>query len=286
MSQDQQQPYDSALKSLMGDEVAEILPKLLPESEYIDEQNIEIDRTTLRADLVYNINYRDKPHILNMELQTDADSDMVVRMLKYHVGLYDKHRKPVISMVIYPFETSIPESPFREESGKEILLTFHFRVLPLWKLDAQQFIRDHVVCMYTLLPAMKGANALILKQAIEEMKQRYKEPQLGHHLVRFRTILRRSTTLSEQDKQAIEKELHMYDSLLEQDPFAEEMKVKGEVRGLQRVVVNIIRRRFPNLEELAQQRVLQIMNPDDLDQLVVQISDASNEAAVRRLLNI
>ena len=153
MSQDQQQPYDSALKSLMGDEVAEILPKLLPESEYIDEQNIEIDRTTLRADLVYNIHYRDKPHILNMELQTDADSDMVVRMLKYHVGLYDKHRKPVLSMVIYPFETSIPESPFREESGEEALLTFQFRVLPLWKLDAQQFVQDHVVCMYTLLPA-------------------------------------------------------------------------------------------------------------------------------------
>src|SRR5205823_13217244 len=101
------------------------LPKLLPESEFIGEQNIEIDRTTLRADLVYNIEYRSKPHILNMELQTDEDKDMPIRMLKYHVGLYDKHRKPVISMVIYPFETSIPESPFREESGEEALLTFH-----------------------------------------------------------------------------------------------------------------------------------------------------------------
>jgi len=162
----------------MGDEVAEILPKLLPESEYISEQNIEIDRTTLRADLVYNIHYRDKPHILNMELQTGEDKDMPIRMLKYHIGLYEKHRKPVISMVIYPFETGIPESPFQEESAEEILLTFHFRVLPLWKLDAQQFMRDHVVCMYTLLPAMKGANAPMLEQAVEEMKQRYKEPQL------------------------------------------------------------------------------------------------------------
>ena len=58
MSQDQSQPYDRALKSLLGDEVAEILPNLLPESEFISEQNIEIDRTTLRADLVYNIQYR------------------------------------------------------------------------------------------------------------------------------------------------------------------------------------------------------------------------------------
>ena len=60
------QPYDSALKSLLGDEVAEILPNLLPGAEYLGEQNIEIDRTTLRADLVYNIRYRSKPHILNV----------------------------------------------------------------------------------------------------------------------------------------------------------------------------------------------------------------------------
>src|SRR5258707_411237 len=169
MSQDQSQPYDQALKSLLGDEVAEILPNLLPEAEFINEQNI--DRTTLRADLVYNIQYRGDPHVLNMELQTDTDNEMAIRMLKYHVGLYDKHRCPVISMVIYPFETSIPESPFREKSGEEVLLAFHYRVLPLWRMDAQQFVRDHVVCMYTLLPAMKGANAPLLLQAIEQMKQ-------------------------------------------------------------------------------------------------------------------
>jgi len=87
-----------------------------------------------------------------MELQTDIDTDMPIRMLKYHVGLYDKHRLPVISMVIYPFETSIPESPFLETSGGEDLLTFHYRVLPLWKLDAQQFVQRscsmHVYVVY------------------------------------------------------------------------------------------------------------------------------------------
>ena len=76
----------------MGDEVAQILPNLLPESEYISEENIEIDRTTLKADLVYNIKHKGQPRILNMELQTDADEEMPIRMLKYHVGLYDKHR--------------------------------------------------------------------------------------------------------------------------------------------------------------------------------------------------
>ena len=88
------QQYDSALKSLLGEEAAEIVPKILPESELVSEQNIEIDRTTLKADVVYNIKYKGEPHILNMELQTNEDADMHIRMLKYHVGLYDKHRLP------------------------------------------------------------------------------------------------------------------------------------------------------------------------------------------------
>ncbi len=298
MSQDQSQPYDRALKSLFGNEAAEILPNLLPGSAFIGEQNIEIDRTTLRADLVYNIQYRGNPHILNMELQTDTDNDMAIRMLRYHVGLLDKHRLPVISMVIYPFETSLPKSPFRETSGEEDILTFHYRILPLWKLDALQFVRDHVVCMYTLLPAMKGSNASLLLQAIKEMKHRYKETQLGQHLVRFRTILRRSKTISVQDKQEVEDHLHQFDSLLDKDPYIQEQKAleralgrnegiyEGRVQELQQMLIEVVEERFPSLVGLAQQRAKQTLRPEALRQLVKQMFAAPDEATARKHLNI
>src|SRR2546421_1190902 len=177
----QHQPYDSALKSLFGNEAAEILPNILPGSEFISEQNIENGRTTLKPDLVYNIQYGGKPHILNMELQTGADGDMALRLLKYHVGLYDKHRIPVISMVMYPFETSIPVSPFQEMSGKEVLLALYYKVLPLWRLEAHQIVRERVACMYKLLSAVKGGNAPPLFQAIEEKKKKYKKGEIRDH---------------------------------------------------------------------------------------------------------
>ena len=47
------QEFDHTLKALFGSEVADILPLLLPEAEYLGEQNIELDRTMLKADLVY-----------------------------------------------------------------------------------------------------------------------------------------------------------------------------------------------------------------------------------------
>jgi hypothetical protein len=289
------QPYDRALKSLMGDEAAEILPNLLPEAELVREENIEIDRTMLKADLVYNILYKGLPHILNMELQTDADSKMSLRMLKYHVGLLDKHDKPVISVILYPFETSLPEPPYREMSGEEALLTFHYKVVSLWKMEAEPFVRNHIVCMYTFLPAMKGVTAPMLIQAIEEMELRYAGYVLGSHLIRFRTILRRSKIVSAQDKQLVEKKMHTFDSLLDQDPYLQEQRVlertlgrnEGLTEGIQTMrdtIVEIVQRRFPTLVELAQKRVEHMQRLDQLKQLNVDLSTAPNQTSARRIL--
>ncbi len=85
-------------------------------------------------------------------------------------------------------------------SGNEVLLTLNYRVLALWKLEAQKFVQQQAICIYTLLPAMKGANASMLIQALHEMKEHYTRRQFGHHLIRFKRIVQRSKTLSEQDK--------------------------------------------------------------------------------------
>ena len=55
MQQKKLQEFDNTLKALFGNEVREILPRLVPGTEVVDDQNIEIDRTILKADLVYNI---------------------------------------------------------------------------------------------------------------------------------------------------------------------------------------------------------------------------------------
>lgn len=291
MSEQEVQPYDRALKSLFGDEAAEILPNLVPESEFLGEENIEIDRTTLKADLVYHILYKGQPHILNMELQTDEDSNMPHRMLKYHVGLLDKHSKPVLSVVLYPFETSLPKPPFREMSGEEALLTFHYRVVALWKMEAEAFVRNHIVCMYTFLPAMKGVTAPMLIEAIEGMEHRYKGQVLGSHLVRFRTILRRSKTVAAQASQIVERKLHAFDSLLDQDPYLQEQRAlertlgRNEgVQAFQDAVVEIVQRRFPTLVELTRRRVGHVQQIEVLKQLVVDISTARNQTEVRGIL--
>ena len=283
----QHQPYDHALKSLMGDQAAEIIPQLVPEAELVIEQNVEIKRELLRADLVYRIQYKGNPHILNLELQAGSDSEMAYRLLLYHVELHLEYKLPVISVVLYLFETSVPESPYKETSGDEELLILYYRVLALWTLDAREILQKHVIGMYTFLPAMKGANAALLIQAINEMGQRYKRPQLVRHLTRFRIILHRTKTLSGQDKQSVEDYMHQYqyDSLLDEDPEIQERIARGKVEALQEMVTMAVENKFPSLVELAQERVVLIEKLDALRQLVILILNAPDEATARWLLN-
>jgi hypothetical protein len=130
---DQQQPYDNILKSLLEGQEAQILPHLLDEEVvYLDTLTIEVMRTLLRTDRVYKVLYRGREHILHLEFETDGKNFMDSRLLDYHAYLYHKYHLPVISVIVYPFETTMAQSPLQELSGDEVILFFHFRVFPLW----------------------------------------------------------------------------------------------------------------------------------------------------------
>ena len=213
---------------------------------------------------------------------------MPARMLRYHVDLHLAYSLPVISVVLYLFETSIPTSPYREESRDEELLTMHYRVIALWTLDAQEYVERGIIGMYTFLPGMKGAKAPLLIQAIREMKERYTQSQLTRHLARFRIILRRSGMLSEEDKQRVEGYMQVYDSLIDQDPyFQQKLQQKAEeveIQTSQQMVLDAVEDRYLSLLGLAREKIVLIRRPDVLRLLVKQIYKAPDEKTARWLL--
>ncbi len=284
-NESQQQPYDRALKSLMEDHAAEMVPELVPGARFIEEKSNELTRLNLRADIVYLIEYHGELRILNMELQTDAEKHMAFRMLVYHLELYDKYQLPVISVVLYPFETSIPEPVFQTEASSKTRLRFDHDVLCLWTIEAEPFLSRRLVSMYTLLPAMKGITAPMLVQAIAEMEQAYTGEHLKRHLRRFRTILRRSRTLSAQDKQLVEAKMRSYDSLLESDPEFQQRMAEREIATKQNSVIFVVETRFPNLLETAKQKIVRLNKNDDLNRLMKQMILAPDEKIARWVLD-
>ncbi len=85
----------------------------------------------------------------------------------------------------------------------------------------------------------------------------------------------------------------MFDNLWEQDPKIQKLQsekkaegiVEGEILGLQKAVVEVVEARFPDLTELAQQRVSQIRNLDDLNRLVKLIATTPDEAEANWILS-
>jgi hypothetical protein len=148
--------------------------------------------------------------------------------------------------------------------------------------------------MYPLLPTMHGANADLLRQAIEGMKKHYNGEQLAHRLLWFRTMLNRVKTVPLEDKLIIAKEIYMFDELLEDDPYikererraAEQATQETAIRQLQKTAVSFVKIRFPNLTDLAERRVALFNDPDALSSFVDALYSAQNEDTARRLLAI
>lgn len=284
--QEQQQPFDTTFKAWIKEQAREILPVLLPGAILLEAIDVERIKPTMRVDRVFRVLYKGKQYILHIEFETGADNNMPARLLVYNAMLYYEHQLPVISIIVYPFTTRMAESPLRVIQDDQELLIFHFLTLPLFKLDAEQYVRDHVLCMYPLLPTMQGTDHPLMKQAMDELAARYQddETSLAEQFVWMELLLDRTDTISLQEKDAIHEELKMYDHLWNESPRIKQMRIENEVRVLQRTFVNIVKARFPALTELAQQKVAQINNSGALDLLIEQISIAPDEAMVRFLL--
>ena len=300
-SQDQQQPYDNLLKSLLEGQEKQMLPYFVPDVEYLETLNVEVVRTPLRVDRVYLVKQKGRKKIVHLEFESGPNNDMAARLLDYHAYLYRKYKKlPVISMIVYPFPTKMAESPLREVDEDGEILTFHFRVFPLWQLKAEQYVNAHAVVMFALLPTMEGANAPLLHKAIDEMVEYYRDndTKLAQELRWMGIVLRRVRTIPREDKREIEERLNMWDDLMEKDPKMRKIRkeseakgrakgiTEGEVKALRKAVAVTVKLRFPSLAELAQQRVAQINKSDKLNLLLDQIADAPDEDTARSLLDL
>jgi hypothetical protein len=168
-----QKPYDYSIKGIFKEDAEELIPNFLEGARLTDVFDIEVLRPPMRADSTYGILYQNRSAILQMEFQADNDEDIVYRALIYHAGLLRDYRRPVISIIVYLFKATDDRSPLRETIGGEELLTFHYRKIELWKLNARKYLARHEISMYPLLPAMGNADAELLLQAIDELVKRY-----------------------------------------------------------------------------------------------------------------
>jgi hypothetical protein len=141
---------------------------------------------------------------------------------------------------------------------------------------------------------MQGANRAIIKQAVDELAELYREDEvtLAQQIIWMELLLERTDTVPLSEKRGIKEELKVYDPLWEENPKIRRMRAEskaeglaeGEAKGLQMALVSAVKVRFPELTELAQQKVGQINDTSNLDMLLKHVITAPDANTARWLL--
>lgn len=284
------QRYDTTFKEWMEWQVSDILPVLLPGAIYQQTLTIELIKPTLRADKVFKMLYNGEERIFNPEFETGSDGKMASRLHVYNAILYYDYQIPVISMIIYPFRTTVAQPPLLVPKGDGDIIRFDYDILELYKQDAEQYVRNHVRCMYPMLPTMQGTDHLMIRRVMGELQEIYRDDvvPLAQQYIWINLLLERTTTISRSEKGEIFKELSMYEALWDQSPRVQQIRAEGRAEGeaqaLRRVLVHLVEARFPALTNMAEQEAERIKEPAALDLLVQKVAVADDEKLVRWLL--
>ncbi len=300
------QVYDASLKNWILQQAPTILPILLPGTVYETTLDVEVIRPTMRVDKVFQVRYHEEEHVLHLEFETGYDDQLKSRLLVYNSILYRDHHLPVITIVIYPFRVTMAKPPLSIRSRKKPILTFHFQTLPLFKLDAEEIVRQHHTSLYPLLPTMKNIHANLITQAMQELTELYHDDEvsLSQQLVWMKLLLERTDIVTPLEKEKIKERLNMFDQLWEESPMIQKMREQYRVKGLQEgiqtgiqqgiqtgkvlalqeMLVTLIRASYPDLTELAQLRASHFDKPDLLERLIQKVVTAPNADAVQQLL--
>jgi hypothetical protein len=142
------------------------------------------------------------------------------------------------------------------------------------------------------------------------MRQYYTDDKrFGDHLARFQTIMWRSKVMNEPEKREIQEELKMVyqiDRFIDGNPYienriekavaeraekiaaerAEKIAAERVAQGMQRLILDAIKDRFPALADQAQPQIEQIQDADALETLFRHLLAVTTEKDVRQLLQI
>jgi hypothetical protein len=306
----QEQPYDSTFKALLDDVTLVLLSFLFGEvilfAQELKESLSKQDtiKPVLRVDCVYLIHRRSrqKSEVGHVEFETAPGKNIGTRLLEYTGILHNKYDKPVVQVLVCPFETpNLPTPPYQMKSEEEVLLERHYRVVALWKYEARMFIEQEQVELYALLPTMKGATYELLAQALSDMRAFHagNETRLCNHLLWFDALLGRTTTVTREDKRRVRQTMiDEFRSLLDEGYFVQkrvaEGRAEGEAKGreegltegLQEALLMVIESRFPTLLDFAHKQVKQAKGPEALRLVLKGVTTASGEEYARLLLEL
>jgi len=223
--------------------------------------------------------------LMHMEFQSSEDEDMAQRLLEYNVLATREHGRPVLSCVIYLRKDSkIAESPLIWElpNGQKVLY-FHFIVIKLWDITADELIQTNLTGLLPLVPLTKDGGQYEVIDEVATKLAAAKEYNLLEYARRFASLVFKEGS----DHEWLNRRFAVYKDILEDSWVVQEQRREGELRGLHLAVQDVIQARFPEILPFVKKQMEGIEDTEVLRRLNVKMSTAQTaEEALQYLFTV
>lgn len=248
--------YDQPLKFSLISDPSGFLSIFAPDLKHQETLSSELPEIPRQADEAWKVELPDGTFgLLHIELQTDPDQDMGLRLAEYAIRLWRHHRLPVHSLVIWlrPAKT-LPQSPFGWNWGQAEALRYPFESLRLWEHAPEEVLNTSSYAIWPLAAAMGATVTLESEWALVE--------QIDRTLLSFERRGELATIvgsvaglrLSKADRGILLRRIRgMYEDILRESPFLEELidqlhpEIKAE--GMSETIRLVLEDRFGPLSE-------------------------------------
>ncbi len=263
---------------------------LAPEAEFIQALDGELQQQTLYADALMEVQRRGRRGLIHIEFQSYEDADMAARLLRYNMLAEQQYELPVYSYVIYlRRKGKVAQSPLeRRFIDERVVHLFYFQTIKLWEVPAQLLLQTGWLGVLPLVVlAQEGKQLNIVQQTIDQLAAEQEYDLLAMMEILGGLLF----TKGSPDYEAFKRRFRMFQDLLSESPIYQEIFGEGEEKGRQEgalqaqaeMLLNIVKLRFPELQELAKQQVdtikdVSLLSAINLNLVIAQTTEEARQA--------
>ena len=213
-------------------------------------------------------------------------------MTEYNVLATLEHKRPVYSSVIYlRKDSNIPESPliWVLPNGQETL-RFHFQVIKLWDIPAEEILKTGLLGLIPLVPLAKDGKR---HEVVEEMITELATARQYELLSQAKTIA--GLVFKEgAEREWLERRFAVYKDIIEESWVYQQNIQKGvekerqeELQRQRQALLAIVQGRFPEIIDFTKKQTNALEDPELLQNLIVQMSLAQTvQEALQALITL
>jgi predicted transposase YdaD len=234
------------------------------------------------------VHKRKKVGILHLEVQTEKDPDMGVRLLEYNVlasRQYD--HLPVSSYVIYLRDVKdVPEPPyirgFPDEQGEEVH-RFYYTSIELADIPAEVILQSGLIGLLPFVTLTKGGKEpAVVSTMIDRLAEAKK-----FDLLTMAKVLGGLVFEEENEQEAFKRRFKMFQNVLQESWVYQEILEKGREEERQRqlqTLMSFLQTRFPEVMTLAEQQTKSIKEPEVLQTVITKMFTAQTVEEAKQIL--